>query len=115
MTLSKKILSTKKLSVKQREMLSGFDLTEKSFINVDLKTDVKLKEQVNFAIFTSQNAVEAVFRESNVPINKLGSVFCVGSKTGVCLENYGIEVQKVCYSSEELAIFLIEKGLKKIK
>jgi len=115
MGFSKKILSTKCLSVEQREMLSDFDLVEKSFIKVDLRTDVKLREEVNCAIFTSQNAVEAVFQESKVLTNKLQSVFCVGSKTRRCLERFGIEVQTVCSSAEELARLLIEeKRFKKI-
>ena len=108
----KRILSTKCLSSFQKERLSAYEYVEERFIKVDLRTDLKLATIISCAVFTSQNAVKAVFRESKITSNIFDHVFCVGDKTAKLLESFGISVVAVSYSAEELATLLIKENSK---
>jgi len=104
-----KILSTKKLSLAQKEAFSEFYFREEKFIKVSLENNIKIPEEIDCAIFTSQNAVKAVFREAKIVVANLKKVFCVGDKTARSLKEFGIEVHAISYSAEELAELLIEE------
>ena len=104
----KKILSTKRVTEQQRELLKDFDLVEDNFIETVLNNSVVIDKQVDCAVFTSQNAVKAVFEGSKIAIEKFSKVFCVGKKTGKLLSDFGLEVLEISNSAYELATYFIE-------
>ncbi len=104
-----KLLSTKKLNTIQKEALSGYSVKEEKFIEVVLRSDLQIENQVNCTVFTSQNAVKAVFRESQVSTNKFSKVFCVGNKTAKLLADFDIKVEGISHSAYELALLLLEE------
>ncbi|MDA9111803.1 uroporphyrinogen-III synthase [Flavicella sp.] len=114
MNTSKTLLATKKLSTAQKDLLSEFVLLEESLIEVFLKRDLKREAFYDCAVFTSQNAVKAVFQENKFLASSFGTVFCVGAKTAQLLKNFGVEVTGNSDSSEALAHRLLEEatGLK---
>lgn len=87
------ILSTKKLSENQKQMLidHSFKLTEESFIETKIKEFI-LKNINQNLIFTSQNAVLSLLKNSNWETLKSKPVFCVGLKTKELLTKKGFNV-----------------------
>ncbi|HAV55222.1 MAG TPA: uroporphyrinogen-III synthase, partial [Aequorivita sp.] len=81
----KSVLSTKKLSPSQRELLvnAGISLVDYNAINIEF-VPFKAPNTVENAIFTSQNAVKAYLNEKDhlpSPLEGEGSgvrMFCVG-------------------------------------
>lgn len=87
------ILSTKKLSENQKQMLldHSISLVEESFIETKIK-DFKLENINQNLIFTSQNAVLSLLKNSKWESLKSKPVFCVGLKTKELLTENGFNV-----------------------
>lgn len=86
-------------------MNGGLSFVEYNAIQIEF-LPFELDENLENAIFTSQNAVEAVFTKN--PEIRFGRCFCVGEKTRALLENYGQIVFKTTEYAAELSKFLIE-------
>jgi uroporphyrinogen-III synthase len=99
------VLSTKKLKENQRSLLlnGGVSLVEYDAIKIDF-VPFKVPGKIENAIFTSQNAVNAVMSY------ELGvrSCFCVGEKTKQLLEENGFLVIKKTEYASELAEYLVK-------
>jgi len=102
---SVKVLSTKKLTPSQREIIcnTNIDLVEYNAISIE-KLAVKFTENIENAIITSQNAA-GIIVELKTPVNKL---FCVGNKTSALLIENGYDVSKTAKNAIELARFIVE-------
>lgn len=66
----------------------------------------EMSDHLENVIFTSQNAVEAVFTKN--PGIRFGRCFCVGEKTRALLEHYDQLVIKTTEYAAELSKYLIE-------
>ncbi|RKS01151.1 MULTISPECIES: uroporphyrinogen-III synthase [unclassified Flavobacterium] len=108
-----RILSTKKLSENQKQLLlsANFAVEEADFINVESKYfDI---ESVNdFLIFTSQNAVESVLENKKINEIKTRKCFCVGEKTRTLLEQNDFEVIVSSDYASELASIICNQYFK---
>jgi len=102
---SVKVLSTKKITPSQREIIrnTNIDLVEYNAISIE-KQSIKITEKIENAIITSQNAARIII-ESKISINK---VYCVGSKTTILLIENGYFVSKTAKNALELAQFLVK-------
>jgi uroporphyrinogen-III synthase len=103
-----KLISTKKLSNSQRELLleigPEIDLIDYDAIKIEpVEFDNNLI--IDNGIITSQNAAKIII-DNKVLIK---NCFCVGEKTKALLESNGINVVKVKRSSEELAKSILRK------
>jgi uroporphyrinogen-III synthase len=87
------ILSTKKLTENQKQMLlkNSIALVEENFIETKTK-EFKLENVNQNLIFTSQNAVLSLLQNPNWESLKNKSVFCVGLKTKELLTEKGFDV-----------------------
>ncbi|MEL6812329.1 MAG: uroporphyrinogen-III synthase [Bacteroidota bacterium] len=97
------ILSTKKLTSSQRELLlnSGLRFVEYDAIAIT-PLNFEAPKEVENAIFTSKNAVTSIlFRDIQIE-----NCFCVGEKTKTLLEENGYKVTKSAKNSTELAHFI---------
>lgn len=108
--ISPTILSTRQLTAVQRKSLivSGVSLVEYDAIDINF-LDFELPESGQNAIFTSQNAVRAVFRNNSQKIKTASpfySCFCVGEKTKALLEKNGQKVVKMSKNAKELGNFI---------
>ncbi|MDN3723208.1 uroporphyrinogen-III synthase [Aequorivita sp. SDUM287046] len=104
----KTILSTKKLSLSQMELLlnAGVSLVEYNAIKIEtVSFEAPLK--IENAIFTSQNGIKAFF-ENGVRSSAVENCFCVGEKTKILLENNGFQVIKMTEYASELADYLVK-------
>ena len=99
-----RILSTKKLSEKQKQTLltANFSVFDEDFIAIQNK-DFEIDTTNDYLIFTSQNAVESVLRNKNAAAIKIKKCFCVGEKTKALLEENGFEVIEYSEYAAELA------------
>lgn len=99
------VLSTKRLKSNQRSLLlqAGVSLVEYNAINIEFLS-FEVPENVERAIFTSQNAVENVLNQ-NI---KITECFCVGEKTKELLEKKGQKVVMMKEYATELATYLVE-------
>lgn len=98
------ILSTKTLSVPQRQVFldADFDLLEQDFI--EIKNNVfELNKINNNLIFSSQNAVLSLMEQNGWEVLKSKPVFCVGIKTKELLELNGFKVDVYMDYASELA------------
>lgn len=111
MTNQINILSTKKLLPNQKQVLLAANLTviEEDFIETKIN-DFELflrstKQSVvnDTLIFTSQNAVLSVLQHPKIKELKLKTVFCVGLKTKVLLEENGFKVEVFTSYAADLA------------
>jgi uroporphyrinogen-III synthase len=104
----KSILSTKKLSVSQRELLinSGLSFIEYDAINIEF-IDFEAPAQINNAIFTSQNSVNSFFMNGDRS-NLIKNSFCVGEKTEALLLDFDQKVIKKVENASELVRFIIK-------
>ncbi|MBT8276839.1 MAG: uroporphyrinogen-III synthase [Bacteroidia bacterium] len=103
----RKVLSTKKLTLVQKELLlnSGISLIEYDAISIS-PLDFELPESIRHAIFTSNNAVEIVFNSrKNSP--KIDKVYCVGAKTSRKLTDLGQNVVKTADNASKLSHFIL--------
>ncbi|MDT0555500.1 uroporphyrinogen-III synthase [Patiriisocius hiemis] len=101
-----KVLSTKKLSLSQRELLlnAGLQLVEYDAIKISFLTE-KLPKNIKNGVFSSQNGVKSVFL-SKKGLSKVENCFCVGEKTRALLEENGQKVMKTASNSAELGHFI---------
>ena len=99
-----RILSTKKLSEKQKQQLlnANFLVFEEDFISIHNK-DFDIDSINDYLIFTSQNAVESVLRNDKITDTKTKKCFCVGEKTKALLEQNNFEVLVYSDYASELA------------
>lgn len=95
------ILSTKKLALHQKELLlnSGLAVVTYDAIRIKFLDFGLTSNQVENAIFTSKNAVEAV-KDHQLSIQ---NCFCVGEKTAAYAEENGFKVLLLADNAEELA------------
>lgn len=107
----KSVLSTKKLSLSQRELLinAGVSLVEYNAIQIDF-VSFSSPSNIENAIFTSQNAVLSFFGNSLSEGNQrvIKNCFCVGEKTKALLEKNGQKVIKMTEYASALAPYLVE-------
>lgn len=101
----KSVLSTKKLSFSQRELLlnAGVSLVEYNAIKIGF-IDFIAPSKIENAIITSQNSVSAI-QKANI---KIRNCYCVGEKTKALLEKNGQKVIKMTEYASELAPYLVE-------
>lgn len=101
-----KVLSTKKLSLSQRELLlnAGLQLVEYDAIKISYLTE-NLPKKVKNGIFSSQNGVKSVFLNKKEPFT-IENCFCVGDKTKALLEKNSQRVLKKASNSAELGQFI---------
>lgn len=102
----KSILSTKKLTLAQKELLlnSGLTFVEYDAISITF-LPFEAPKQIKNAIFTSKNAVKALFSTLNA-IPKIENCYCVGEKTKALLEKNNQNVAKTYQYGAELATYL---------
>jgi uroporphyrinogen-III synthase len=111
----KSVLSTKKLSPSQRDLLlyAGVSVVDYNAINIEF-VSFDVPETIENAIFTSQNGVKSFFDNvrSSIPteptINSIENCFCVGEKTKTLLEKNGQNVIKMTEYASELAPYLVD-------
>lgn len=109
----KSVLSTKILSSSQRELLinAGVSLVHYNAIQIEF-VPFKIPQNIENAIFTSQNGVNSFFENANTSqstaINFMENCFCVGEKTKSLLEKKGQKVIKMTEYASELAPYLVE-------
>jgi uroporphyrinogen-III synthase len=99
-----RLLSTKKLTVYQKQLLlnANFLVEEADFIKV-VNQSFHLKVLNDYLIFTSQNAVESVLENERIAEIKTQKCFCIGDKTRALLEENGFEVIVSSDYASELA------------
>ncbi len=100
-----KILSTKKLTQSQKELLINADISfvEANFIEIK-PIDFKSELNIENAIITSKNSVESVLRKKI----KINNCFCVGDKTEEVLIKNGFIIIEKAYQAKALAERIIE-------
>ncbi|UGU18252.1 uroporphyrinogen-III synthase [Sinomicrobium kalidii] len=105
-----RILSTKKLLPRQRELLlhAGFRMTEADFITIGYK-EMDLSAVKDHLIFTSRNAVKSVLQHKDSAVLKQKNCFCVGKKTSALLEQHGFNVTVQADYAKELASEIVQK------
>lgn len=104
------ILSTRKLSPSQRNLLlgAGMTLVERDFIKIrplEFHTPT-LAENI---IFTSQNAVKAISEKGLAPSLMGRNIFCVGDKTAALVESLGLDVKRKTDYGADLAGIIAEQ------
>ncbi len=100
------ILSTKVLTIAQKQLLGSFKFYENNFIKIN-RVAFNIEKTSGLSIFTSQNAVKSI---SNFEFFNDGvqDVYCVGDKTANLLKELGKNVLFTGYSSKELALEIIK-------
>ncbi|NEW80172.1 MAG: uroporphyrinogen-III synthase [Gelidibacter sp.] len=115
MNTKKKILSTKKLSEQQKELLNNFIVDEIELIEISFNTSIKLQNSIKNAIFTSKNAILGVFNQFTTSELQFENVYCVGDKTAQFLEGKNVKVTVKANSAEELADeILLNKDIEEV-
>ena len=103
-----RLLATKKLtlSLKDRLIQRGFSVIEYPFIEIR-PLEAHLASINNCLLFTSQNAVEIAFSNTQLrPLLSGKKIFCVGEKTKTKIEEKGEKVLKFAQNSALLVDFL---------
>jgi uroporphyrinogen-III synthase len=102
----KRVLSTKKLSLAQKELLlnSGLAFVEYEAISIEL-LPFQMPTHINNAIFTSQNAVHS-YLNSKAENASVDRCYCVGKKTAALLAKNGENVVKIEENASILANFI---------
>lgn len=105
-----KIISTKKLTYSEREqlMLQGISLIEHNFISIEL-VDFSVDTLADYLIFTSQNAVRSVLKNSQIEKIKQKKVLCVGEKTKQMLIEQGWQVIENAPYAQMLGTIIFQK------
>ncbi len=100
------ILSTKKLSTSQKELLlnSGIGFVAYDAIKIELLKIDKLPDVQN-AIFTSKNAVKSILSSGT----NISNCFCVGENTKKLLEEKGQKVIEIAQNASDLAKIIVKK------
>ncbi|MAP53588.1 uroporphyrinogen-III synthase [Altibacter sp.] len=102
------ILSTKKLSAAQKELLlgSGFSFLEYNAVKIEF-LDFSAPKSIKNAIFSSKNAVKSIkIRYPEFYNGSIENCFCVGESTAALLAKNGQNVVKKAPYASELAEFL---------
>ena len=86
-----------------------FDLFEHNFIKIS-SLNFELPEHNGSWIFTSQNAVNAVFSISKNINLTFDKIYCVGNNTKSILSKNGQKVEKTLKNSSKLANFISKKA-----
>jgi len=107
----KSVLSTKKLSPSQRDLLihAGVSLVEYNAIHIEF-VPFDSPQTIENAIFTSQNGVQSFF--DDVCSSTVENCFCVGEKTKALLEENGQKVIKMTEYASELSEYLVKNHKK---
>lgn len=100
------ILSTKELTITQRNILeeAGIQCYEQNFIRIN-PIEFKTPKQIENAIFTSKNAVNAIL-DKNIQIT---NCFCVGDKTEALLKHHKFKVIEKAYQASTLAQKIVQQ------
>lgn len=105
------VLSTKKLSASQKQLLlnSGLGLVEYDAIHIKLLPfSGEISQQKNL-IFTSKNAVYAFFKQYRAETISATNIFCVGEKTKDLLEKKGVTVVENSLDASSLGETIVTK------
>lgn len=108
-----RLLSTKKLSENQRQLMASanFLVQQEDFIEVRSR-NFEIGTIHDFLIFTSQNAVESVLGNEKIAEIKTRKCLCVGEKTKAMLEKNGFEVIVSSEYASELASIICNQYFK---
>jgi uroporphyrinogen-III synthase len=107
-----RIVSTKKLSEKQKQLLpADFSVFDANFISIQIR-DFEVGSINDYLIFTSQNAVESVLANKKIAEIKTKKCFCVGEKTKEILEENDFEVIRYSDYAAELASIICNQYYK---
>ncbi len=108
--MSSTILSTKKLSFPQKELLlnAKISFVEYDAIKIDF-LDFSLEGNFDYYVFTSQNAVHSFLKNEKTTKIRQRPVLCVGEKTQSILEDNGFKVLEVAKNAAELSKVIIKK------
>src|SRR5690606_1128534 len=100
------VLSTKELNITQRNILeeAGIQCHEHNFISIK-PSKFQAHEHVEYAIFTSKNAVKSILNK-NIHIT---NSFCVGGKTEALLKHHDFNVVEKAYQASTLANTIVAK------
>lgn len=98
------ILSTRKLSISQKELLlnGGLGVVEKNFIKI-VPVEYSVPFQPENVIFTSKNAVNIVLENQGAEFLQGKQVFCVGKKTAKLLKSKEVLVTASEHYGADLA------------
>lgn len=107
------VLSTKKLSVNQRELLlnRGIGLVERDFISI-VPLPFEIPAIPENIIFTSKNSVKAILDHPLKKQLQQKKIFCVGEKTFEFLQQNGFRVSKMANYGANLASEIINNHSK---
>jgi uroporphyrinogen-III synthase len=99
-----RIVSTKKLQTNQKQFLlnANFSVIEAEYIKIKLKK-FSYKSNFQHLIFSSQNAVESLLKNSKLEQLRSKKCLCVGQKTKESLELNGFKVVECADYASELA------------
>ncbi|MDT0606126.1 uroporphyrinogen-III synthase [Croceitalea rosinachiae] len=108
------ILSTKKLSVSQKELLlnAKVGFVEYDAIKIDY-LDFLINTGFDYYLFTSQNAVNSYLKNISAIKAVQKEVFCVGTKTKALLEANGFKVIEIESDANALGKIIVEKHQEK--
>jgi uroporphyrinogen-III synthase len=100
------ILSTKKLSAVQKELLlnAGLGFVEYGAITIEL-LEINIEHTIQNAIFTSKNAVKAIQNSGMV----ISNCFCVGDNTKKLLQENDLNVLETAQNASDLAKIITKK------
>jgi len=105
-----KVLSTKKLSISERFILSDakFSLIEEDFIRIQL-IEFDAKTNFDLLLFTSKNAVWSILKNEKHELLRQIKCICVGEKTKELLEKNGFKVLDFAHYAEDLTQIISKK------
>lgn len=105
----KSILSTKKLTSAQKNLIlgAGFSVVEYDAIQIEF-LDVEFPKNLENLIFTSKNGVQAFLNTQPDLNTETFSCFCVGSKTESSLIKKGFKVVRTAQNAADLADFIVK-------
>ena len=103
------LLSTKKLTPSQENMIldAGLSVTSYDAITIEY-INFEVEKNIHNSIFSSQNAVRAVFDKIVNTHFSLGSCFCVGQKTASLLIANGQKVIENAKNASDLAEIIVK-------
>jgi uroporphyrinogen-III synthase len=100
-----KVLSTKKLTPFQREIISNTNISIVAYDAISIeKLPFTNEVVIENAIVTSQNSAKTLIKS----IAQLKNVFCVGEKTAALLIENNYNVVKTAKNASELAVFIVK-------
>ena len=104
----KRLLSTKKLSIAQRDLILGAGISVVAYDAVrPYVLDFELPAQLENVLFTSQNAVNSVLKK-HATLRDIGNIFCVGKKTTDLCREFDGNVRFEANNAQQLADFLVK-------